>query len=93
MREVVAIAKIQLTGGMQMNAVGIDISKGKSMVAVLRPMGEVIRMPFEVKHDEASLENLAYSLKGLEGETRAIMEYTGRYYEPVARVYAKTRRS
>ena len=24
-----------------MNAVGIDVSKGKSMVAALRPMGEV----------------------------------------------------
>jgi len=68
-----------------MNAVGIDISKGKSMIAILRPMGEVVRTPFEVKHDSASLENLAFSLKGLDGETRAIMEYTGRYYEPVAR--------
>lgn len=68
-----------------MNAVGIDVSKGKSMVAVLRPMGEVVREPFEVSHDYGALETLAYSLKGLEGETRVIMEYTGRYYEPVAR--------
>ena len=69
-----------------MNAVGIDVSKGKSMVAVLRPMGEVIRKPYEVSHDYGALETFAYSLKALEGETRAIMEYTGRYYEPVARV-------
>ncbi len=69
-----------------MNAVGIDVSKGKSMVAVLRPMGEVVHKPFEVSHDYGALESLAYSLKGLEGETRAIIEYTGRYYEPVARV-------
>ena len=67
-----------------MNAVGIDVSKGKSMVAILRPMGEVVRGPFEVSHDCGTLENLAYDLKGLEGETRAIMEYTGRYYEPIA---------
>lgn len=69
-----------------MNAVGIDISKGKCMVAVLRPMGEVVSKPYEVEHDYGALESLAYSLKGLPGETRVIMEYTGRYYEPVASV-------
>lgn len=73
-----------------MNAVGIDVSKGKSMVAVLRPMGEVVREPYEVKHDYGELETFACSLKGLEGETRVIMEYTGRYYEPVARVLHET---
>lgn len=69
-----------------MNAVGIDISKGKCMVAVLRPLGEVVKTPYEVKHDYGALKTLAYALKGLEGETRAIMESTGRYYEPVAQV-------
>jgi transposase len=79
------IAK-SIVGRMYMNAVGIDVSKGKSMIAVLRPMGEVVRTPFDVSHNFGALEALAYSLKGLEGETRVIMEYTGRYYEPVARV-------
>lgn len=69
-----------------MNAVGIDISKGKCMVAILRPLGEVVKKPFEVEHDYGKLESLAYDLKGLKGETRAIMESTGRYYEPVAQV-------
>lgn len=69
-----------------MNAVGIDVSKGKSMVAVLRPAGEIVHTPYEVTHDYGALETLAYSLKGLEGETRVILEHTGRYYEPVARV-------
>lgn len=27
-----------------MNAVGIDVSKGKSMVAVMRPLGEVFSL-------------------------------------------------
>lgn len=31
-----------------MNAVGIDISKGKSTVAVLRPFGEIVVSPFDV---------------------------------------------
>ena len=25
-----------------MNAVGIDVSKGKSMVAIIRPLGEIV---------------------------------------------------
>jgi len=67
-----------------MNAVGIDVSKGKSMVAVMQPLGVVAMKPFEVQHTAAALENLGYSLKELPGETRIIMEHTGRYYEPVA---------
>ena len=31
-----------------LNAVGIDVSKGKSTVAILRPAGEVVRKPFSV---------------------------------------------
>ena len=33
-----------------MNAVGIDVSKGKSMVTILRPFGEVISAPHEIYH-------------------------------------------
>ena len=67
-----------------MNAVGIDISKGKSMVSVMRPLGEVVAKPFSVRHTGSELKELADYLKSLKGETRVIMEHTGRYYEPVA---------
>ena len=67
-----------------MNAVGIDISKGKSMVSVMRPLGEVVAKPFSVRHTGSELKELADYLKSLDGETRVIMEHTGRYYEPVA---------
>ena len=67
-----------------MNAVGIDISRGKSTVAVLRPFGEVVMLPFEVKHSNTELLALAEQLKSIDGETRVTMEHTGRYYEPVA---------
>ena len=33
-----------------MNAVGIDVSKGKSMVAIMRPFGEIVYPSFEIKH-------------------------------------------
>ena len=69
-----------------MNAVGIDVSKGKSMVAVVRPLGELVIKPYEVRHTASELGQLANSLKSLDGETRVILEHTGRYYEPVARM-------
>lgn len=67
-----------------MNAVGIDVSKGKSMVAALRPWGEVAFTPREFLHTEVELENLGYLILGLGEDTRVIMEATGRYHEPVA---------
>lgn len=67
-----------------MNAVGIDVSKGKSTIAVMRPMGEVVAVPFEVGHTAAELDELARFILKLDGETRVIMEYTGSYYEPIA---------
>jgi len=68
-----------------MNAVGIDVSKGKSMIAVMRPFGEVVASPYEVRHTASELGKLASFLKSLNGETRVVMEYTGRYYQPIAR--------
>lgn len=67
-----------------MNAVGIDVSKGKSMVAALRPMGEVALLPQEFLHTEVGLEQMAYAIIALGEDTRVIMEATGRYHEPIA---------
>ena len=67
-----------------MNAIGIDISKGKSMVAIMRPFGEVVASPFEVMHTDSNLRQLADRLKSLNGETKVIMECTGSYFYPIA---------
>ena len=67
-----------------MNAVGIDVSKGKSTVAVIQPFGVVIAEPFDVFHTDSSLKVLVRFIKSLSGETKVVMEYTGTYYEPVA---------
>lgn len=67
-----------------MNAVGIDVSKEKSMVAALRPMGEVALLPREFLHTEVGLEQMAYAITTLGEDTRVIIEATGRYHEPVA---------
>lgn len=67
-----------------MNAVGIDVSKGKSTVAILRPMSEVLQASIDVPRDAVSLERLAYQILALGENTRVLMEATGRYHEPVA---------
>lgn len=67
-----------------MNAVGIDVSKGKSTIAVLRPFGEVVASPFDVIHNDSDLKQLVELINGLPGESRVVMEYTGTYFEPIA---------
>lgn len=69
-----------------MNSVGIDISKGRSTVAVMRPFGEVVISPFDVRHTDSELSELARRLKSLSGETRVVMEATGNYHAPVAKL-------
>ena len=49
-----------------MNAVGIDVSKNKSMVAVACPFGQVVVKPFEVRHTAIELKKLADFLKSLD---------------------------
>lgn len=68
-----------------MNAVGIDVSKGKSMVAIMRPFGEVVAPPFEVNHTTSEFDKLVNFLKSLDGETKVVMEHTGKYSQPIAR--------
>ena len=75
---------ISITQEEIMNAVGIDVSKGKSMMAALRPMGEVALPPKEYPHTEVGLERMALDILALGEDTRALMEATGRYHEPVA---------
>ncbi len=69
-----------------MNSVGIDISKGRSTVAVMRPFGEVVISLFEVRHTGSELSELARQLKSLGGETRVVMEATGHYHASVEKL-------
>ena len=74
-----------------MNAVGIDVSKGKSMVAILRPYGEIVSKPFEVRHTASGIYSLIEHIKSIDGESRIVMEHTGRYYEPLIHELSKAR--
>ncbi len=54
-------------------------------VCVSVPLGKWWQSHFPVGHTGSELKELADYLKSLDGETRVVMEHTGRYYEPVAR--------
>lgn len=64
--------------------VGIDISKGKSTVAILSVEGEIIEEPFEITHDIEGLNMLEEKMKILPKENiKIVMEETGTYHLPV----------
>lgn len=66
-----------------MISVGVDVSKGKSTVCILKPYGEVVCRPFEVLHMKKELDALDALLNKLDGEIRIVMEATGIYHLPV----------
>ena len=65
-----------------MISVGVDVSKGKSTVCILKPYGEVVCSPFEVLHVEKELDALDALLNKLDGKIRIVMEATGIYHLP-----------
>lgn len=67
-----------------MNAIGIDVSKGKSTIAIIKPFGVVVKMPFDVNHTSKELSELADFINSLEGESRVVMEHTGKYSDPIS---------
>ena len=67
-----------------MFAVGVDVSNGRSTVAVLNAKRIVIIKPHEVSHTTEGFANLAARLHSLDSDVRIVMEHTGRYYESVA---------
>ena len=55
---------------LNMNAAGIDVSSRKSTVAVLRPFGEVVKLPFDVCHSAEDLAALAEQFNLLRAKRR-----------------------
>ena len=66
-----------------MISVGIDVSKGKSTICILKPYGEIVSSPFDVEHTDNSLLELSKMLLRLDGETKVVMEATGDYHMPI----------
>lgn len=66
-----------------MISVGIDVSKEKSTICILRPYGEVVASPYEIVHTESAVKALAERVCALEDEVRVVMEATGGYHLPL----------
>lgn len=64
-------------------SVGVDVSKGKSTICILKPYGEIVCSPFEVQHEEGAMEAFVDLLAKLDGEIRVVMEATGIYHLPI----------
>ena len=50
----------------------------------MRPFGEIVSTPFEIKHTTSDIHSLVELINSVEGESRIVMEHTGRYYEVLA---------
>lgn len=67
---------------MEITAVGIDVSKRKSTVAIRRPGGVIVACPFDISHSSHDLEKLVSILKTTGGDIRVVMEHTSNYWKP-----------
>lgn len=66
-----------------MISVGIDVSKGKSTVCIMKPGGEVLKPPFEIVHNKEDLSSLVDILNSYEEDVKVVLENTGYYHWPV----------
>ncbi len=66
-----------------MIAVGIDISKSKSTVAILNGDGSIRAKPFNMQHTQTDMKAFVAYLKTLNEPLTILMEYTGHYHYPV----------
>ena len=66
-----------------MIAVGIDVSKSKSTVAILNSDGSLRIKPYDMKHNHPEMNALINYLNELDEPIIILMEYTGHYHYPV----------
>lgn len=66
-----------------MISVGIDISKDKSTVCMLRPYGEVVEAPYNIEHTEQALNALIWHIKSFDEDVKVVLEATGGYHQVV----------
>ena len=66
-----------------MLAVGIDVSKSKSTVAILNSDGSVLVKPYTMEHTQSDMCALTDYLRTFDEPLTILMEYTGHYHYPV----------
>jgi transposase len=70
-----------------MIAVGIDVSKHKSTVAILDGDGSIRAHPYEMNHSKAELDALIKYIKAVDDHAVILMEPTSHYHYPVLRAF------
>ncbi|KPU42968.1 transposase IS116/IS110/IS902 family protein [Oxobacter pfennigii] len=73
-----------------MIAVGIDVSKSKSTIAILSSDGQILAKPFDVQHTEQSMNDLISQLRSYDDSVKILMEATGHYHLPVLKKFLET---
>lgn len=66
-----------------MISVGIDVSKDKSTVCMLRPYGEVVEAPYNIDHTKQALNTLIERIKSFDEDVKVVLEATGGYHQVV----------
>ena len=70
-----------------MIAVGIDVSKSKSTVAILNGDGSIHAKPFVVHHTADELQALSSYIKGTDEVPIILMEPTSHYHYPILKTF------
>ena len=70
-----------------MIAVGIDVSKSKSTVAILNTDGSIRAKPFEIHHNLDELHSLALYIKSTNEQPIILMEPTSHYHYPILKIF------
>ena len=70
-----------------MIAVGIDVSKSKSTVAILNGDGSIRAKPFDVHHTADELQALVSYIIGTSESPTILMEPTSHYHYPLLKAF------
>ena len=70
-----------------MLAIGIDVSKSKSAIAILNQDGTVHTKPFEFHHTKPELDALIKYIRNQQESVTILMENTGHYHYPVLKAF------
>lgn len=68
-------------------SVGIDVSMGKSTIAIISTEGEVISEPFEIEHTKSGFNLVLEKIKDIpKDNVRFVMESTGNYCKSLLKI-------
>lgn len=73
-----------------MIAVGIDVSKSKSTVAIVRPDGTILLKPHEFAHTNSDLSQLSNLIGFYQEYAKIALESTSHYHYPIVKALSLT---